>query len=141
MSDTSAERCAASARRSLPDLPAHRDQPLDVPLRVGVAAHRLDVELLQPLLDPLERRRVRAEHPLQQRREEPGPVEGAGVAGARHPRGELLEHGDRLVVRRDHPVLADDALERDQLALLVVGRRVGGDVDVAAVVVEDGSVL
>jgi hypothetical protein len=40
-------------------------------------------------------------------------------------------------VRRDHPVLADDALKRVQLALLVVARRVRRDVDVATVVVED----
>ena len=87
---------------------------------LGVAAHRLDVELLQPLLDPLERRRVGPEHPLEQRGEEAGAVERAGVAGAGHARGELLQHRDRLVVGGDHPVLADDALERDQLALVVL---------------------
>jgi hypothetical protein len=40
-------------------------------------------------------------------------------------------------VRRDHPVLADDALQRVELAFLVVARRVRRDVDVAAMVVED----
>jgi hypothetical protein len=40
-------------------------------------------------------------------------------------------------VRRDDPVLADDALERVELPLVVVARRVRRDVDVAAVVVED----
>jgi hypothetical protein len=40
-------------------------------------------------------------------------------------------------VRGDHPVLADDALKRVKLALLVVTRSVRRDVDVAAVVVED----
>ena len=49
--------------------------------------------------------------------------------------------GIGLVVGGDHPVLADDAFERDQLALVVLVRRVGGDVDVAAVVVEDGAIL
>ena len=108
---------------------------------LGVAAHRLDVELLQPLLDPLERGRVRAEHPLEQRREEAGAVERAGIARARDPGGELLEHRNRLVVGRDHPVLADDALERDQLPLVGLVRGVGRDVDVAAVVLEDGTVI
>ena len=91
---------------------------------VPLAAHRVDVELLQPLLDPLEGGGVGAEHPVQKRREEAGPVERAGVSRARDARGELLEHGNRLVVRRDHPVLADDALERVQLALLVLARGV-----------------
>ena len=57
----------------IPDLAPHLDQPLDVLLGIAVAAHRIDVELLEPLLDPLERGRVRPEHPLQQRREEAGP--------------------------------------------------------------------
>ena len=34
--------------------------------------------------------------------------------------GELLEHGDRTVVGGNDPVLADDALDRVQLALLVL---------------------
>ena len=55
--------------------------------------------------------------------------------------GELLEHRDRVVVGGDHPVLADDAFERDQLSLLALVRRIGGDMDVAAVVLEDGAVL
>ena len=125
----------------MPDLAAHLDQLLDVLVGVTVAAHRVDVELLQPLLDPLECGRVRPEHPFEQRREEPGPVERARVARARDPLGELLEHRDRLVVSGDDPALADDALERDQLAFLVLVRRVRRDVDVAAVVVEDRSIL
>jgi hypothetical protein len=40
-------------------------------------------------------------------------------------------------VGSDHPILAHDALERDQLAVLLV-RRVRGHVDIAAVVGEDG---
>ena len=36
----------------------------------------------------------------------------------------------------DDPVFADDTFEDVQLALLVLVRRVGGDVDVTAVVVE-----
>jgi len=39
----------------------------------------------------------------------------------------------------DHPVLSDDTLERDEVSVLVVAGRVRRDVDVAAVVVEDGS--
>ena len=37
---------------------------------------------------------------------------------------------------RDHPVFAHNALENVQLALLVLVRRVGGDMEVAAIVVE-----
>ena len=44
-------------------------------------------------------------------------------------------------MRRDDPVLADDALERDQLTLVVLVRCVGGDVDVAPVILEDGAVI
>ena len=108
---------------------------------LGVSAHRLDVELLQPVLDPLERRRIGTEHPLEQRGEEAGAVQRAGVAGAGHAAGEFLQHRDGIVVGGDHPVLADDALERDQLSLVALVRRIGGDVDVAAVVLEDGAVL
>lgn len=39
----------------------------------------------------------------------------------------------------NHPVLADDALNCVELIFLVLVRGVGGDVDVAPVVVEDGS--
>ena len=125
----------------VPHLAPHLDQPFDVLLGVAVAAHRLDVELLQPVLDPLERGRVRPEHPLEQRRQEPRPVQRARVAGARDALGELLEHGDRLVVSGDDPALADDAFERDQLPFVVLVRRVRRDVDVAAVVAEDRSIL
>ena len=38
----------------------------------------------------------------------------------------------------DDPVLADDALDGVQLAFLVFSRRVGGDVDVVAVIEEHG---
>ena len=55
--------------------------------------------------------------------------------------GELLEHRDRPVVCCHHPVLADDALDRVQLPLPVFARRVGRDVDVAAVIVEDGPLV
>lgn len=44
-------------------------------------------------------------------------------------------------MRSNHPPLADDTFERDQLALLVLVRRIGRDVDVAAVVTEDRAVL
>ena len=76
-------------------LAPHLDQPLDVPFGVAVAAHRVDVELLQPVLDPLERGRVRPEHPLEERREETGAVQRARVTGAGDPLGELLEDRDR----------------------------------------------
>ena len=55
--------------------------------------------------------------------------------------GEFLEHGNRNVVGSDDPVLADDAFERVQLALVVLLGRVRRDVDVAAVVAEHRSVL
>ena len=79
VSATSAERWAASARRSLPTSLAHRDQQLDV-LVGALAAHGLDVEVLEALLDALEGGGVGAEHPLEQRRQEARSVERAGVA-------------------------------------------------------------
>ena len=69
-SATSAERCAASARRSSATslrISISRSMCFGSP---PLTAHRLDVELLQPLLDPLERGRIRTEDPLQQGGEE-----------------------------------------------------------------------
>jgi len=45
-------------------LAAHIDQQLDV-LVGSLASHRMDVEFLQALLDPLKSSRVRAEHPFE----------------------------------------------------------------------------
>jgi hypothetical protein len=42
-------------------------------------------------------------------------------------------------VSRDDPVLADDALDGVELPFVVLARRVGGDVDVVAVVEERGA--
>ena len=63
------ERRAVRRERApqLADLMAHLDQQLDV-LVGSLAAHRVHVELLQPLLDSLEGGGVRPEHPFQQRR-------------------------------------------------------------------------
>ena len=58
----------------------HRERELfDVVLGLTVAAHGLHVELLEALLEPFERGRVGAEHPFEQRGEEGGPVDDAGV--------------------------------------------------------------
>ena len=114
------------------------DESFDV-LLGAVATHRLDVELLEALLQPLERPRVGGEDPFQQGGEEGRTVEHAGAARARDPLRELIQHRDRAIMRGDHPVLSDDTLERDEVSFLVVAGRVRRDVDVAAVVVEDSS--
>ena len=46
----------------------------------GVAAHRVDVELLKALFNPLEGGRVRAKHPLKQRRQKARAVKRPGIA-------------------------------------------------------------
>ena len=85
-------------------------------------AHRVGVEFLQALFDPLERGGVGAQDPLQECRQKPWAVERACVARAGHPLGKLLEHRDGLVVGGDHPVFAHHALDSVQLAFVLVAR-------------------
>src|SRR6185436_20190431 len=51
------------------ELAPHLDQLLDVVVS-SLATHRAHIELLEPLLHALERRRVRPQNPFEQRREE-----------------------------------------------------------------------
>jgi hypothetical protein len=101
----------------------------------------LDVEVLEALLNPFEGGGVGAEHPFEQRRQETGAVERSRVARPRDARSKILENDDRAIMSRDDPVLANDAFERVQLALIVFAWCVSGDVDVAAVVLEDRAIV
>ena len=134
------ERVSVRSERSSQDadLASHLDQLFDV-LFGALSAHRMDIELFQALLQPLERRRVGAEHPLEQRGEEGGPVQHACVPGARDAFGELVQNRHGPVVGGDHPVLADHAFKRDHVVFLVIllARGIGGEVEVAAEVLED----
>ena len=125
----------------LSDLLAHLDEALDVLRPSAIAAHRLDVELLEPLLDPLEGRRVGPEHPLEQRGQKAGassePV--SPEPDTRSANSSSTGIGSSwAVITQFSPTTHSSGV---QLSLVVLVRRVGGDVDVAAVVVEDGPVL
>jgi hypothetical protein len=73
----------------LADLAAHPDQYFNV-LVGSLAAHGLDIKVLQALLDSLERGRVGPEHPFEQGGEETGAVQRTGIAGARGSFGRVL---------------------------------------------------
>jgi hypothetical protein len=110
---------------------------LHLVLGPALAAHRARVELLQLLLDALEREHVLVEHPFEQRGEERRAVQVAGAARPRHARPERLERGERALVSRHHPALAHYALELHELVPRLTRGRVGGHVDVLPAVVEE----
>lgn len=56
------------------------DESFDVLLGPALAAHRLNVEFLEALFQPVEGTRVGAEHPFEQGCDEGRTVEHAGVA-------------------------------------------------------------
>jgi hypothetical protein len=73
------------------NLTSYRNEFLDVPLDT-LPSHRLDVELLEALLQPLERPRIGVEYPFQQGGEKGRTVEGTAPV---HPSP-----------RRPHPAAA-----------------------------------
>ena len=124
----------------MPTCKPQRHEPLDLVLGVALAAHPPRVDLLELVLDPLERARMLVEHPLEQPGEEHRPVEVARPTRARGELGELVEHRRRALVGRHDPVVAHHALD---LARLRVGVRPGsrrGDVDVLPPVPEGDAV-
>ena len=95
---------------------------LDLVLGVALATHPPRVDLLELVLDPLERTRVLVEHPLEQPGEKHRPVEVARAARARGELGELVEHCRRALVGRDDPVVAHHALDLARLRVGVSAR-------------------
>ena len=71
------------------DLSAHLDELLDV-LVCSFASHRVDVEVLESLLDLLERGRVGTQDPFQERGQKAWPVKLACVPGSGYTFGEFL---------------------------------------------------
>ncbi len=119
-----------SDRRSLPTCRRSVDEVLDLVLGVALATHPSRVDLLELVLDPLERTRMLVEHPLEQAGEEHRPVEVARPARARGELGELVEHCRRALVRRHDPVVADHALDLARLRVVASAGSRCGDVDV-----------
>src|SRR4029079_2093377 len=63
-------------------------------------------------------------------------IELPGRARAHRELGEVVEHGDRLVVRGQRPVVSDDACEPNDLVRRLGLRRAHADADEVAPVVE-----
>ena len=109
---------------------------LDLVLGPSLTLHRPLVNLLQPLLEVVESRRVLVEDPLEQGGDERRPVQLPGRPGAGRELGELVQHGDRPFVGCHHPVVGDQALDLRQLVGAVSVRRVDGQMHVPAGVAE-----
>ena len=105
-------RCASSARRSRPTRTRSPTRYSISSSGLRLAAHRARVELLQLLLDALERdARTRPAPTRAASRGTHGPSRSPVRPLPRHALGERLERAHRALVSGDDPALADDALE------------------------------